>query len=210
MNKQCKQGVILIVLSLMIHVSHAQSAFNVYEHYLAKGINYDTINRFDSLHNPHGFWIILNKDRKPKVYGYTDTQIVEEGNYSHGTKTGVWTTYFPEGNKKEEITLLNGKPNGLTTTYYSNGNIKEKRNRDGPKIKGELLMYSENGQMTYRGLYDNAGKCINNERYTDGIKSTETKRVNDSTDVITEFDKTGKIIKTTSEPVVKEKSNSKF
>ncbi|MBI2272088.1 MAG: hypothetical protein HYU69_17245 [Bacteroidetes bacterium] len=210
MNKLGKQAAILIMLSVALHISHAQPVFNVYKYYLEKGINYDTINRFDSLHKPYGFWIILNKDRKPKVYGYTDTQIVEEGYYTNGKKTGVWTAYFPEGNKKEEITLLNGKPNGPTTTYYSNGNIKEKRNRDGPKIKGELLMYAENGQLTYKGIYDGAGKSISNERYTDGIKSTETKRVNDSTEVITEFDKTGKIIKTTAEPVVKERSNSKF
>jgi hypothetical protein len=201
---------LLILVCLLTQYGQAQSSYNIYEYYIAKGINYDTINRYDSLRNPHGFWIILNKDRKPKAAGYTDAQIVEQGNYDHGKKSGVWTTFYPEGSKKDELTLVNGKPNGPAISYYSNGKTKEKRNWNGPKTRGELIIYDEKGNVTYKGMFNENGKPVNIEHYTDGVKSSENKRINDSTEVVTEFDKSGKIIKKSTKPIVKEKSRSKY
>ena len=57
-----------------------------------------------------GFWvkIIIKK----KVY---------VGNLRNGIKSGKWTTWYENGQKKEEGTFKDGKLEGLVTGWYENG-----------------------------------------------------------------------------------------
>jgi hypothetical protein len=203
-----KAGALMLCLYLLC-AGYAQSTFNVYEFYSTKGIKYDTINKNDSTGQANNHWIIINKDRRPKLPGYTDIQIIEEGRYVHGKKSGLWNTYYPEGNKKEETTFMNGKPHGPAVKYYANGHLQEKRNWNGAKVTGELILYDEKGNITDLSVYDNSGKRIKSEYFKDGFKYMENKKENDSTEIITEFDKTGKVMKKYSERAG-EKSKGKF
>ncbi len=71
----------------------------------------DTINKTDSLGRKQGFWKVSGLDKKKSKF--KPHEIVEEGNYFDGKKTGVWTEYW-QGNhiKKNEVSFVKGRPLG--------------------------------------------------------------------------------------------------
>ncbi|MBI3512269.1 MAG: hypothetical protein HY064_16535, partial [Bacteroidetes bacterium] len=69
----------------------------------------DTLNRIDSAGKKQGYFIITGKMENDK--SFADSAIVEEGNYVNSSRTGVWTSYYPSGGKKSEMTYVNNRPN---------------------------------------------------------------------------------------------------
>ena len=66
---------------------------------------------------------------------------------SKGEKTGEWTWYYPNGNKKEVTNFTNGQPDGISKEYYSNGNLSVEQNWKGGKKQGVEKSYFRFGAL---------------------------------------------------------------
>jgi antitoxin component YwqK of YwqJK toxin-antitoxin module len=131
------------------------------------------------------------------------SNIRESGNYKQDAKTGVWNYwyqngnlhyqenmkegrrvlegsivfYYPNGNKKKELSYKNGLPNGMWRTWYEGGNLKT----EGEYIKGEeegvFIVNFNNGKLMRKEhfvkgkrkgdlyIYDKKGALINKKTY---------------------------------------------
>ena len=110
-----------------------------------------------------GYWKLTGAD-KP-MPGYSESAIVEEGEFSEGRKIGMWKAYFPSGKLKSEITHDNGRPKGPYTTYYENGQIEERGNWGLNKNMGKFTRYYENGQVQQDFTFDDTGKRNGAQKY---------------------------------------------
>jgi hypothetical protein len=55
-----------------------------------------------------------------------------EGYYKNGKKDGLWTYWYPEGQKSSEAHYKDGVENGVTTCWYQNSQqLSEKHYKDG-------------------------------------------------------------------------------
>jgi hypothetical protein len=68
----------------------------------------DVANCVDADGNRQGHWKILNA--KTHFPGYSDTSLIEEGDYRDGLKLGVWTYYAPNGEVDTRIEFKEDKP----------------------------------------------------------------------------------------------------
>jgi antitoxin component YwqK of YwqJK toxin-antitoxin module len=110
-----------------------------------------------------GYWKVTGAD-KPTP-GYSETAVIEEGEYSDGRKIGLWKTYYPTGKIKSEITHEAGRPKGPYTTYYENGKVEEKGNWSLNKNLGQFTRYYENGQVQQQFNFDEGGKRTGEQKY---------------------------------------------
>lgn len=72
-----------------------------------------------------------NASFKVFVYDYHNLELIERNGIWYSTifdepYTGIWTIWYSNGQKKEEIMLINGKKWGIWTEWYENGVIKYK------------------------------------------------------------------------------------
>lgn len=123
----------------------------------------DSINVRDSNNQKQGWWKIYNDDGKYK--GYETNQLVEEGEYLNNKKTGVWTKYYPNGNKKHELTFANNIANGYAKIYYRNGQLQEEGIWKMNQWAGEYKYYYENGTLKYDWNYNESGKREGQQLY---------------------------------------------
>ena len=149
-----KRLITLIVLSFMAVSVFAQS-FEV--------LNGDTINVRDASNEKQGWWKIYNTDGKYKGYGTSD--LVEEGEYLDNKKTGVWTKYYPNGNKKHELTFANNIANGYAKIYYRSGQLQEEGIWKMNRWDGQYKFYFENGNLKYDWAYNSSGKREGQQKY---------------------------------------------
>ncbi len=73
--------------------------------------------------------------------------------------TGVWTTYFVNGQRSHEIHYEGGKYAGTFTAFHSNGAICYVQNYVDHIADGEDLGFFPSGRISYRALY-RAGKPV--------------------------------------------------
>jgi antitoxin component YwqK of YwqJK toxin-antitoxin module len=116
----------------------------------------DTINKKDAAGMKQGRWLVFNKDGKH--VGYGENQLVEEGRYADNKKTGVWLKFWPNGQKKHEITFANNIASGFAKFYYKSGNLQEEGMWESNKWVGEYRYYFENGNKQYEWKYNASGK----------------------------------------------------
>ena len=84
-----------------------------------------------------GYWFLGEDNNKKKVY---------VGNLRNGIKSGKWTTWYENGQKKEEGTFKDGKLEGLVTGWYENGQKKEEVTfKDGEMISKKY--WNEDGSV---------------------------------------------------------------
>lgn len=102
------------------------------------------VNRVDSNNLKQGYWKITAEMREDTSYAKDD--IIEEGSYKNSRKVGLWTRYFPNGNKQSEIEYVNGRPKGSYKTYYDNGNVEEDGNWIRQQNIGSFSRYYNNGK----------------------------------------------------------------
>jgi hypothetical protein len=72
--------------------------------------------------------------------------------------TGVWTTYFVNGQRSHEIHYRNGQHFGTFTSFYSNGSkaVVQHNGAEGAEgAEGEETGYFPSGALNYRGRYSN-------------------------------------------------------
>ncbi len=159
--------------------------------------NGDTINVVNN-NVKQGLWITFDN---------ANESIIEQGHYKNNKKTGVWSNFYPSGQKKNEITYTNGKAVGPAWFYYSDGKLSEQGNWNIDHWEGEYKFYHESGQLAYDWNYDNSGRRTGTQKYYhengelkyegDWVKGKTTgslKMFNESGDLITEriYDDKGK------------------
>ncbi len=113
-------------------------------------------NRTDDNGWRQGHWIILNETKK--LPDYAPKQKVEEGDYADNKKIGIWVQYFPNGNKKSEVTYIANRPSGYAKMYYQDGTIQEEGLWENNRWVGEYKSYHPNGKMFYEFKYNKSGK----------------------------------------------------
>ena len=123
----------------------------------------DTINVRDASNEKQGWWKIYNTDGKYK--GYEPSDLVEEGEYLNNKKTGVWTKYYPNGNKKHELTFANNVANGYAKIYYRSGQLQEEGIWKMNRWAGQYKFYFENGNLKYDWAYNSSGKREGQQKY---------------------------------------------
>jgi antitoxin component YwqK of YwqJK toxin-antitoxin module len=80
-------------------------------------------------------------------------------------KTGVWKSFYPGGNIKEEIQYLNGKLNGVYKIYHNNGHLINVLNYE----NGEIVKKSDDfsTEIDLREKFDEDGNLIFQGSYLD-------------------------------------------
>lgn len=184
----------------------------------------DTINFIDQVGKKQGKWVLMGKHKPSPTNCFKPDQKIEEGAYKENRKTGSWTEYYCNGNKKNEIPFQNGRPDGYAIMYYENGNKKEEGDwkvnkwvgnyklyyengivqhdfkfNAGGKLEGLQVYQYENGQVAIRGNFSNgkeAGEII--EYYDNGEKKAIKNYSNGQVDMasIKTFDQKNKTAKT--------------
>lgn len=123
----------------------------------------DTINMRDADNKRQGEWIFFGRMTKEPNYGPDD--VVEEGQFVNNRKNGVWYKYFPNGNKKSEITYINGKPNGPYKIYYENGKIEEMGNWKNNRNVRDFKRWYSNGELQQEFVFNTRGKRNGEQKY---------------------------------------------
>ncbi len=117
----------------------------------------DTINKTDAQNKKQGKWIQFFTDNASKIE--------KVGIYENNRKTGIWKTYYSNGNLKSEITYENNQPDGYAKIYYENGKTSEEGIWKGTKWVGSYNFYFENGQKAYEWSFNENGKRTGIQKY---------------------------------------------
>jgi antitoxin component YwqK of YwqJK toxin-antitoxin module len=125
--------------------------------------NGDSLNMKDASNQKQGWWKVYNTDGKYK--GYEMGQLVEEGEYLNNRKTGVWTKYYPNGNKKHELTFANNIANGYAKIYYRTGELQEEGIWKMNRWAGQYKYYYPDGTLKYDWNYNSSGKREGEQKY---------------------------------------------
>lgn len=150
---QVKSTITYLIIIASVLMATAQSSGN----------NGDSINVRDANNQKQGWWKVYNNDGKYK--GYENGQLVEEGEYVNNRKTGVWTKYFPNGNKKHELTFANNIANGYAKIYYRNGQLQEEGIWKMNRWSGQYKYYYPDGTLKYDWNYNGSGKREGEQKY---------------------------------------------
>jgi hypothetical protein len=67
--------------------------------------------------------------------------------------SGIWTTYFVNGRRSQQINYQNGKYHGTFATFYGNGSKWVVQNFLSHVADGEDSGYFPTGELMYRGVY---------------------------------------------------------
>jgi antitoxin component YwqK of YwqJK toxin-antitoxin module len=131
-------------------------------YYKAKGQTFeiyrsDTINKTSIDGKKNGRWISFFENNKQRIE--------KDGKYENNRKTGIWKTYYENGNLKSEITYINNIPDGYARIFYENGRISEEGTWKGTKWIGKYLYYHENGNKAYDWSFNEAGKRTGEQKY---------------------------------------------
>lgn len=111
-------------------------------------------------------------------------------------KDSIWTWYYENGKKMQEVSSFNGNRNGPATTWWENGKIKSQGNYIEGKETGLWKYWDSTGNLEIE-ITAKEGKHHGRytEYYTDGIKKVEGFYVNGLQNGIFYFwDKDGALI----------------
>jgi len=117
----------------------------------------DTINKTDALNKKQDRWITFHPGNTSKIE--------KEGFYENNRKTGLWKTYYLNGNLKSEITYKNNLPEGFAKFYYENGKPSEEGMWKGTMWVGSYNYYHENGNKAYEWNFNDNGKRTGVQKY---------------------------------------------
>ncbi len=77
-----------------------------------------------------------------------------EGEFNKGRPVGVHKIYFPNGNKRVEITYEDGKINGPIREWYSDGRVFKDGECKNNKLHGMYFEYSSSGGILVACIFD--------------------------------------------------------
>ena len=87
-----------------------------------------------------------------------NTVKAEEGTYKNKKRDGLYSEWFPNGQKWREATYKDGNLNGLKTQWHENGQKSaEHAYKDGKK-DGLWTAWHENGQKQFEGTFKDGKK----------------------------------------------------
>ena len=134
---------IFILLSLFVFsfLKAQRPGWISYEIYLN-----DTVNVMDKDSIQQGRWVFRGKDKKGKKYRYYKAkQLVEDGEFINGKKTGNWRTYHSNGKPESEIIYLNDQANGYSRFFNNDGKLIAEGILNGRDFTGKYTVYDEFG-----------------------------------------------------------------
>ena len=134
--------IILFIICFYLQIEGIGQSYEIYKN--------DTVNRTGKDGKKYGRWISYFDNNKARVE--------RDGSYENNRKTGIWKTYYENGNLKSEITYVNNKADGYARIYYENGKISEEGIWKGTKWVGKYLYYHENGNKAYEWSFNENGK----------------------------------------------------
>ncbi|MBI3509399.1 MAG: hypothetical protein HY064_01965, partial [Bacteroidetes bacterium] len=123
--------------------------------------------------------------------------IVEEGNYVNSSRTGVWTSYYPSGGKKSEMTYVNNRPNGHAVFYNEKGHKSEEGTWKATHWIGDYKMFYTNDSVRQAFHYNSQGKRdgANYMYWPNGRLWTSVTYIDGKeNDWVYEFDSTGRML----------------
>ena len=94
-------------------------------------------------------------------------------------------SYYENGNKEEEVFVINELFDGEAFKYYPSGKLREKDFFKNGKREGEAIIYYENGNVKQKSLFKNnkregdlsmyypSGKLLQTEKYVNGKEEGE-------------------------------------
>ena len=147
----------------------------------------DTLNKYDSNNEKHGYWIEKNDAGA----------IIDEGRYVNGKKEGIWKGYNDDGIMKHEITFKDNKADGYAKFYYPTGVLNEEGIWKGNKWVGQYKYYHPNGNTSYDWSYNESGKRTGTQKYFhDNGNIMIEGEWNDGKEsgILKEYDESGKLI----------------
>ena len=80
-----------------------------------------------------------------------------EGDMTNGARSGLWTSYFPDGSVRSRVTYLNGKEEGPTEVYHANGMPYYTGTYHQGLTVGDWVFYDLMGKEVKRVTYDSTG-----------------------------------------------------
>jgi antitoxin component YwqK of YwqJK toxin-antitoxin module len=122
----------------------------------------DTINKVVNGRRAGQWYIKAAPNHKE---GYKTGDLVEEGTYVNGRKSGLWKKYYPNGRLESEINYENSRPTGPYTLYYENGKVEEKGNWQRNKNTGDFKRYHPNGKLAQDFQFTSSGKRTGEQKY---------------------------------------------
>lgn len=162
---------LFIILYLLMSVNFAQSqtvkSYNIYFG--------DTVSVTDKFGLKQGRWVYLGQDKVQSWYkDYKPDQIVEEGYYINGKKSGVWRKYNPKGKLHYEQKYLEDSIDGQAKYYNKNGVIIIEGYQKGNNFIGDYFIYDSSGKrfkkevskkndyamLIFSGKVEKAGKGV--------------------------------------------------
>jgi len=107
--------------------------------------------------------------------------------YQDDVPVGVFTTYYPNGERRDEKTLKNGKPDGKWTEWYDSGQIRGKGKYVNGEYDGYQRYYHPSGGKMQVRIYkngtrigtwtewDESGNPVNRRVFSDATTAEATK-----------------------------------
>jgi antitoxin component YwqK of YwqJK toxin-antitoxin module len=92
---------------------------------------------------------------------YENGQLWSKGLYENGLREGIWEFYYENGQLWSKVSFKDDKQDGIWEKYWSNGQLSSKGSFKDGNRDGIWEYYDENGQLSSKGSY-------NNDKY-DGI-----------------------------------------
>lgn len=80
-----------------------------------------------------------------------------EGELIEGVRTGLWTSYFPDGSVRSRVTYRNGKEEGPTEVFHTNGMPYYTGHYHQGLTVGDWVFYDPLGKEVRRVTYDSTG-----------------------------------------------------
>ena len=123
----------------------------------------------------HGAWVFFDE---------TENRICEE-QYDEGKKTGIWKTYYFDGELNEEVTYAEDEKNGPWIQYFTDGAVKVQGLYINGLLEGETRFYQPDGEVMVIGSYihnlkegiwkffDEKGNLVKEQEYDKGKLLTD-------------------------------------
>lgn len=115
--------------------------------------------------------------RKGAYALYENGNLVEEGDYNKGHKSGEWKYYYDNKQLFEKVNYLWGKLNGSYQSYWNDGNIKKEGSYHQGKKIGNWKMFYRNQKPALTEEYDESGKLVDGVYFDEDGKTVNSQSI---------------------------------
>ncbi|MEI8006730.1 MAG: toxin-antitoxin system YwqK family antitoxin [Bacteroidota bacterium] len=120
------------------------------------------------------------KDSIWRYFSELDGVLLSEENFITGTRSGVFKTFYPNGNVTEVIHFREGRKDGEWVQYFDDGKLKFKGTYVNDEKEGPFAGYFHNGKISFSGayktghmdgpwtFYEENGEVMRTDKYSEG------------------------------------------